>query len=395
MASISAATTTATTTSKSTNTMMISQEEETTTPYLRWWRRRQQQQQQQRILRVVVSPSKSRIQLLLLFLCVLNFNFNFVSAFTTTTTTATSISRSVGHKKSIGIGISESDNHMRRRLIILLSSSSSSSQDSSSQDSLSQQQTITTTAEKVNDDNTNEDEKEEVSNSNIEYRIRDCTYQELNQVAALMMTGFYNLTKMNIMSKKFTHIAELNRLQQSYPNDKLLHRMLIVEAIVTTTINKNKSKSDKSEIVGFCDVDCRPCNIQLKIKLPRPYISDLTINNHHRRQGLAKLLVTESEQFVMDRYNNNNKKKKNGVDVDDVDIDIDIWIRVEENNIAALKLYQTALGYKITNWSTSTGTSTYKEEEEDKDDNSVKSVSNTTEDATKIKIWTLRKILRK
>ncbi|OEU07238.1 hypothetical protein FRACYDRAFT_251280 [Fragilariopsis cylindrus CCMP1102] len=211
------------------------------------------------------------------------------------------------------------------------------------------------------------------------------------------MTGFYDLTKMNIMSKTFTQIAELNRLQQSYPNNgnKLLHRMLIVEAIVTTTKNNknnNKSKS-ASEIVGFCDVDCRPSNIQLKIKLPRPYISDLTINNHHRRQGLAKLLVQESEQFVIDRYN--NKKKENGVDV--VDDDIDIWIRVEENNIAALKLYQNALGYKITNWSTSTGTSTYKEEEEEKENDSVKSVSsNTTEDATtKIKIWTLRKILRK
>jgi ribosomal protein S18 acetylase RimI-like enzyme len=316
------------------------------------------------------------------------------SAAAATTTVVSSRSRSVGRRHKT-IGISDSgggDGEDRRgRLITLLSSSSSQDSSSSSSSSSSQQ----TTAEKEEEENTNID----TNIANIEYKIRDCTYKELNQVASLMITGFYDITKMNIMSKKFTEIAELNRLQQSYPgsssannnnnnnndinnnNNNALHRMLIVEAIVTKTTKSTKSIKSKSEIVGFCDVDCRPYNIQLKVKLPRPYISDLTIDNNHRRKGLAKQLVEESEKIVTSIKNNRFN---------------DIWIRVEDNNQAAIELYQNSLGYKITNWSTETGTSNTNSNSnstgDDDDDEEEDSVSDTTTDA--IKIWTLRKILR-
>jgi ribosomal protein S18 acetylase RimI-like enzyme len=119
-------------------------------------------------------------------------------------------------------------------------------------------------------------------------------------------------------------------------------------------------------IVGFCDVDTRPC--ATKLKLPRPYLSDLAIDPNHRRKGLARMLVEASEEFVCGTA---TKETPFG----------ELWIRVASDNDAALGLYQGKLGYSMAQWSTG---------DEPKPKRSKE--NNKTEDEPEI--WTLRKDLR-
>jgi ribosomal protein S18 acetylase RimI-like enzyme len=268
------------------------------------------------------------------------------SAFVTTTAThhTTAASTTINNR---GGGDGSNYRRRRRRLINLLSSSSS------------------TNKKFVEEDKDND-------SMIIEYIIRDCSYKELNQVATLIVNGFNSnntTNKMNTEAEIENAGGELNRLQQNYPYmNKDIHRMLIIEATTKTKTNhddksqSSKSKS-KSEIVGFCDIDCRPYVIvnneslsksKSKLKVPRPYISDLIIDINHRRKGLAKKLIIESEQFVIHLNNtiyNNNIKNKNKQYIQQQLLLNDIWIRVEENNIPAIELYtQNLVGYKESNW---------------------------------------------
>lgn len=113
--------------------------------------------------------------------------------------------------------------------------------------------------------------------------------------------------------KGIYRIAELNRLQQNYPYADLdLHQMVVAEAANAT--------SSAMVVVGFADVDCRPC--KTKPILPRPYISDLAVSNQYRRQGIAKSLVQYCESFIQDVSNRD-----------------DVFIRVETNNTPAINMY--------------------------------------------------------
>merc|ERR1712032_1121394 len=103
-------------------------------------------------------------------------------------------------------------------------------------------------------------------------------------------------------------------------------------------------------------------------KLPRPYLSDLAIDPNYRRQGFAKLLIKESEQFVLDSAKSN---------ADQDGKQTELWIRVAENNHAAIKLYRDRLGYSKMDWSTTTG-------------NSVKTESTSSTITDETEVWTLR-----
>jgi ribosomal protein S18 acetylase RimI-like enzyme len=113
--------------------------------------------------------------------------------------------------------------------------------------------------------------------------------------------------------KKLFRLAELNRLQQNYPyTDTDLHQMLV--AVI-----------DNQQVVGFCDVDARPCKTYPP--LPRPYLSDLAVDPKYRRRGIAKSLVQRGESFLQ-------KVPRE-----------ELFIRVEETNQAAISMY-TGLGYE-------------------------------------------------
>ena len=178
-----------------------------------------------------------------------------------------------------------------------------------------------------------------ISIPEVTYRIRDCQYRELTSVAKLVVESFYDTQKINLVARKLYQLAETNRLQQNfpYPESRSVHRMLVIEA----SKEEERDNEDDVEptIVGFCDIDARPC--VTKLKIPRPYLSDLAIDPSHRRRGLARLLIEASEEFVQ---NLNSDSKKPPFE--------ELWIRVASDNDAALGLYRDKLGYTITDWST-------------------------------------------
>ncbi|KAL3903150.1 MAG: hypothetical protein SGARI_005508 [Bacillariaceae sp.] len=81
-------------------------------------------------------------------------------------------------------------------------------------------------------------------------------------------------------------------------------------------------------VAGFVDIDLRPLPKDFKFPQPRPYLSDLCISKTYRRQGMAKALVEQCEQFCI-------RQSKT-----------ELYIRVQESNVAALTMYQQ-LGYEI------------------------------------------------
>ena len=161
------------------------------------------------------------------------------------------------------------------------------------------------------------------------FRIERCQYPDLNVVADIIMDSFYGNN--NLGFRKLLRLAELNRLQQNFPYvDTGLHKMLV--AVVT--ISSQESYDDhphhhsiifKREVVGFVDVDARPCKPE--IKLPRPYLSDLAVHPKYRRRGVAQALVEACEAFVVNIPRT------------------ELYIRVEESNEAAVQMYTQKLAY--------------------------------------------------
>ena len=114
-------------------------------------------------------------------------------------------------------------------------------------------------------------------------------------------------------------IAELNRLQNNFPYaEQDIHQMVVA---ISTSPNTGEEK-----VVGFVDIDARPC--RTKQILPRPYLSDLAVDPHYRRQGIARALVEYCEHFIQ------NIPKE------------ELWIRVQESNVAAISMYEK-LDYDI------------------------------------------------
>ena len=211
----------------------------------------------------------------------------------------------------------------------------------------------------------------------VTYRIRDCDYRELAAIAALVVESFYDSQKTNnVVARKLYQLAETNRLQQNfpYPDSRTVHRMLVVEAIGGNDGNADDDGNGgepSAAVVGFCDVDTRPC--ATKVKLPRPYLSDLAVDPGHRRRGLARKLVEAAEDFVRTP----DRKKGSGGNGGGGD---ELWIRVASDNAAALGLYRDKLGYTLADWSTG-------EEPPNKPDNN-------SNNGNEPEVLTLRKNLR-
>lgn len=146
-------------------------------------------------------------------------------------------------------------------------------------------------------------------------RIRNADYAELNAVSDIVLQSFYERNIHKGPWKRVYKLAELNRLQQNFPyQDTDLHQMLVA------------IDDESHKVVGFVDVDARPC--KTKIKLPRPYLSDLCVDPDFRRRGIANRLVRACEQFTQDIPRT------------------ELWIRVKEDNAAAVEMYKS-MNYMI------------------------------------------------
>lgn len=214
--------------------------------------------------------------------------------------------------------------------------------------------------------NTNNDlivqEYDEMIKLHSDVRIRDCQYNELGKVADIIMSSFYNNEQTASIWNNIYRIAEINRIQQSFPysDDRELHRMLVA-TIPRKASTSAKSNDDENIIVGFVDIDIRPAtnlNSGLYSYNPRPYLSDLCIDPQYRRIGIAKQLILYCEQFCFNISNealqraniklqssqNKNTNKKNNVNFTSIKNN-QLYIRVEKTNIPAIQMYNQ-LGYK-------------------------------------------------
>jgi ribosomal protein S18 acetylase RimI-like enzyme len=154
--------------------------------------------------------------------------------------------------------------------------------------------------------------------------IRESLHGDLGKCAEVVMSAFYPNYKNPF--KHMVRLAELSRLQQSFSYDKTQHVMYVAEVVVVDESNDNNNNSNNM-IVGFCDIDLRPPNRPMPYSYnPRPYLSDLCVHADHRRRGIGRELVLRCEEFCV----------KAGKDR--------VYIRVEDNNAAALDLY-ARLGY--------------------------------------------------
>eukprot|EP00980_Cylindrotheca_fusiformis_P012111 scaffold2927_cov143-Cylindrotheca_fusiformis.AAC.1 len=115
--------------------------------------------------------------------------------------------------------------------------------------------------------------------------IRPAEYSELHPVSDIILHSFYDKKIHNGPWKRVYKLAELNRIQQNFPYQETdLHQMLVA------------IDDESARVVGFADIDARPC--RTKIRLPRPYLSDLCVDADFRRRGIANRLVQACERFV-------------------------------------------------------------------------------------------------
>lgn len=143
--------------------------------------------------------------------------------------------------------------------------------------------------------------------------IREAVYADLPNVADIIVKSFYD--KSNGLFTMYNKVNELQRLQTNFPYDKSRHSMLVA-----------CHKDHKKQILGFVDIDGRPSKLKNENVPPRPYLSDLVVDNDWRRRGIACALVSRCEDKVKS-YGSN-----------------DLYLRVEFKNNAAISMYGK-LGY--------------------------------------------------
>ncbi len=231
-------------------------------------------------------------------------------------------------------------------------------------------------------------------------------HAELPQVAGIIVDSFYD-AKTAIIWRRLYQLAELNRLQQNFPYPTTTtasggggegddHRMYVAEAAShgdgvgdegqpgSGSRTSTAAPSPGPMVVGFCDVDCRPC--KTSVVLPRPYLSDVAVHPEFRRRGIARALVKAAEDFVLQREtvdqqqqsarqmmpltrrgsgsndrcsssssisndDTNSRNRDNVFDEYSSDVNDDaapttLWIRVHESNEAARAMY-LAMNYTI------------------------------------------------
>ena len=174
------------------------------------------------------------------------------------------------------------------------------------------------------------------SNATAFFRIRPAKYADLGPASDIILESFY---VQKTAFRGLLKLAELNRLQQNFPHfQKEKHTMYV--AVVPKDDSRSPAISSPLPtddiIVGFVDVDSRPCKPE--INLPRPYLSDLCVHPRYRKKGIAQALVIQCQDFVLQQNAKEVMNSDNGNEKR-------LYIRVEEDNTPALLMYQK-LGYE-------------------------------------------------
>mmetsp|Transcript_4137 Transcript_4137/g.5333 ORF Transcript_4137/g.5333 Transcript_4137/m.5333 type:complete len:314 (-) Transcript_4137:41-982(-) len=155
--------------------------------------------------------------------------------------------------------------------------------------------------------------EEQANDASSEFLIREADYSDLSAVTKIIVDSFY---KPSPLFRHYFFFKELDRLQSNFPYGDDRHTMYVACA----------RDGDGSTVVGFVDVDFRPS--QRKNAPPRPYLSDLAVDERFRRRGIAKRLVRACEEEMRSKGQ------------------VCLHLRVEFDNEAAMRMYHS-LGYMM------------------------------------------------
>ena len=131
------------------------------------------------------------------------------------------------------------------------------------------------------------------------------------------------------MISRLYQLAEWNRLQQNFPYSDPDHEMYVAVVVVVDETTSN----EESLVVGFCDVDARPC--RTTPLLPRPYLSDVAVSPKYRRRGIARTLIAKSEDFLRQRQTRLQQQQQQQQQHEP----LYIYLRVQAINDAAVAMY--------------------------------------------------------
>eukprot|EP00557_Chaetoceros_sp_GSL56_P000669 CAMPEP_0176493968 /NCGR_PEP_ID=MMETSP0200_2-20121128/9833_1 /TAXON_ID=947934 /ORGANISM="Chaetoceros sp., Strain GSL56" /LENGTH=319 /DNA_ID=CAMNT_0017891669 /DNA_START=105 /DNA_END=1061 /DNA_ORIENTATION=+ len=174
---------------------------------------------------------------------------------------------------------------------------------------------------------TRESQRVGTENEKDAFYIRKAKYMELGQVVEILIDSFY---KPSDLVRPYLYLHELSRLQKNFPHDNNVvqstnsnvqpYHVFYVACSTCTVVGRQE------KIVGFVEVDSRPGT--KPNDPPRPYLSDLAVHRHYRRNGIAKALIETCEQQVLEGWEQRY-----------------LYLRVDRENYAARNMYMK-LGYE-------------------------------------------------
>lgn len=152
--------------------------------------------------------------------------------------------------------------------------------------------------------------------------IREAQEQDLGAVANILADIFFVTNKKpNFIAERVIRMNGYLDLKSRFETFRYAERSGALQCMLVACCN------EEEEVVAFCEVDNRPPGGEIN-PAPRPYISNLAVQDSFRRKGVATALVRESEDIVRNSWGEPR-----------------LHLRVEQDNLAAKALYQERCGY--------------------------------------------------
>lgn len=149
----------------------------------------------------------------------------------------------------------------------------------------------------------------------IDARIREAEEQDLKAISNILTFAFFG--KFNPLEWLQTYFS----LQDSFPEAQKS------ELYCTFVAYRRESGKSSDEIIGYCEVDCRP-NSDPKAA-PRPYMCNLAVKDKWKNNGIGTALIEVCEEKVTKDWCQES-----------------LHLRVRRRNSAALGLYKK-MGYLV------------------------------------------------
>lgn len=154
--------------------------------------------------------------------------------------------------------------------------------------------------------------------------IREAQEQDLGAVANILADIFFDFNKKpNFIAERVIRMNGYLDLKSRFETFRYAERSGALQCMLVACCNEE----EEEEVVAFCEVDNRPPGGEIN-PAPRPYISNLAVQDSFRRRGVATALVRESEDIVRNSWGEPR-----------------LHLRVEQDNLAAKALYQEGCGY--------------------------------------------------